>query len=278
MLNRAKVKRLMVIALALLMLQAGGCKTSQTATEVPQTNAPVKETEASSEVVVTATDETNWTGFASISNFSDRIDEATNQLDEAADDVDSFAVMGDMLLMFQLGIMINDAGLEHALNGSQDTYVSDVNEAPNGSGTYTSSITLDNGRYFFGYDFEYKDGGSYYIKLAYSPADKTITAERSHSDGTITQANYVVNNEGLFISYGDSRKDNLKTNKMLICQIGNNVYYAAQVIDEYISEPLPVDILGGLETLPTDWDSFVENFDYQRMLKVEDGKIEFIEE
>ncbi len=33
-----------------------------------------------------------------------------------------------------VGIMINDAALEQALNGSQDTYTSDLREAPNGTG------------------------------------------------------------------------------------------------------------------------------------------------
>ena len=176
--------------------------------------------------------------------------------------------------MYQLGMMINDAGLEQALNGSQDTYVSEIKEAPNGTGTYTSSITLDNGSYFFGYDFTYNDGSSQYVKLSYVPADKTVSAERSHTDGSIAQANYLATDEALFVSYGDSSKDFGKTNQMLVCQVGDNVYYATKMTDDYNSEPLPVDIFG---VSPTDWNSFVANFDYQRMLQVEGGKVEFTE-
>jgi hypothetical protein len=278
---------LVTIVLVLLIFQFSGCKEDTKVNDISENKEVLKETNDSVEVskVGESTKETKvidekadnnaeWNDFASISNFLDLIDQTTNKLDDATGEIDSFAVIGDMILMYQIGVMINDATLEQALNESKDTYISEVNEAPNGSGTYSSSITYDGDSYFFGYDFYYNDGSSYNIKLSYVPSKKTVSAERSHTDGSITQANYVATDKSLFVSYGDSRKDISQTNQMLICQVGNNVYYATKTVEEYNSEPLPIDIFG---VSPTDWDSFATNFDFQRSLKVEDGQVDYIE-
>ena len=241
---------------------------------VPTTQTEKIPTETTVEAASPQKDGDTWKHFSSISNFINLIEEATDKLDDASSDIDSFYIIGDMLFAYQLSGMIHDAGLEHALNGSMDTYVSEIKEAPNGSGTYTSSVTLDGDFYFFGYDFTYNDGKTLYIKLSYNPSLKRIVAERMDSDGKITQAHYFATDEALFVSYGDSQEDRSETNQMLICQVGENVYYAIRKQEAYDSEPLPVDIL---DVMPTDWESFTANFDYQRMLKVEDGQADFIE-
>ncbi len=248
-------------------------------TQESQITVPIEQTEkvpteTTGEEASPQNDGDAWQHFGSISNFTDLIEEATEKLDDASSDIDSFYIIGDMLFAYQLSGMINDAGLEHALNGSKDTYVSEIKEAPNGSGTYTSSVTLDGDFYFFGYDFTYNDGKTLYIKLSYNPSLKRIVAERMYSDGKITQAHYFATDEALFVSYGDSQEDISETNQMLICQVGEDVYYAIRKQEAYDSEPLPVDIL---DVMPTDWEGFAANFDYQRMLKVEAGEVEFIE-
>jgi hypothetical protein len=254
--------------------------TQETPTTVPTTKTEkittgtTGTTGTTSEAASPQKDGDTWTHFDSISNFIDLIEEATDKLDDATSDIDSFSVVGDMLFAFQVSGMIHDAGLEHALNGSKDTYISEIKEAPNESGTYTSSVTLDGDFYFFGYDFTYNDGKTSYIKLSYNPSLKRIVAERMDADGKITQAHYFATDEALFVSYGDSMEDRRETNQMLICQVGEHVYYAIRKQEAYDSEPLPVDIL---DVMPTDWESFAANFDYQRMLKVEDGQAEFIE-
>lgn len=279
-----------IIILVLCVVFISGCQGEQIVNQtthlnptqedqitVPATPAAKPEeltTETTGKTTISQEAQNTWKHFDSISNFIDLIEEATEKLDDATGDIDSFSVIGDMLFAYQVSGMIHDAGLEHALNGSKDTYVSEIKEAPNESGTYTSSVTLDGDFYFFGYDFTYNDGKTSYIKLSYNPSLKRIVAERMDADGKITQAHYFATDEALFVSYGDSMEDRRETNQMLICQVGEHVYYAIRKQQAYDSEPLPVDIL---DVMPTDWESFAANFDYQRMLKAENGQAEFIE-
>jgi hypothetical protein len=287
---KKRIKRVLksAIPIILCVVLVSGCEgkqsvnhtTHQTSTtQEAQITVPATEPEkitigTTSEATITQEVGDTWKYFDSISNFIDLIEEATEKLDDATGDIDSFAVIGDMLLAYQVSGMIHDAAMEQALNGSKDTYVSEIKEAPNGSGTYTSSVTLDGEYYFFGYDFTYNNGKTLYIKLSYNPSLKRIVAERIDGDGKITQAHFFAADEALFVSYGDSHQDTNKTNQILICQVGEDVYYATRLQEAYDSEPLPVDIL---DVMPIDWESFVANFDYQRMLKVEDGQTEFVE-
>ncbi|HPQ48172.1 MAG TPA: hypothetical protein PLP30_12440 [Clostridia bacterium] len=292
MTSKIGIIRLLSILVALLLLftscetgdETSGMDASAKPSEAAArgTDEPSAEPEVTVEPVVTAAPQETQQAqqaavkdFLSIEEFTDLLDEATDRLDDASDSVDSFWIMGDIMFLYQVGLVIDSAVLEHSLNGSRDTYVSEIKDAPNGLGKYSSSITEDEGSYFFGYDIEYNDGGTHSIKMSYVPEKGTISAETNSSDGEVMQANFYKSDDGFFVSYGIGLISANTTSQLLLYSNSDEVHYAIKTVDGIMSEPLPVAVF---DLMPESWEELADGFEFTRMLSVVNGEAKYIEQ
>ena len=281
------MKRIYALLLSLLMvsmlLSACGAPTtaenSETTTQAATAAAP-ETTAAQSEAEAEEEDDPNPAvvdnrNFGSLEDLSDLVDDAIELLDEATSEVDDFSVMGQTMPVYSVNAtIVMSTLLDHAFNGSQESYSYAKTPMASGAGEYEGSLEKEGTVYTWRYNSYLNEGTDTYLTLTYDLSKNFVEIVR---DGNESQTSFAHNqiyqyaDDAFTAVVSEFDSSNKKMSQVVLMGSPGVVKYGYRVVDsEEIT--LPVNLA---ENSATTWDALLNGVEYDFILTYDGDTLEY---
>ncbi|MDF1616873.1 hypothetical protein [Petrocella sp. FN5] len=203
--------------------------------------------------------------FASIVQLSNKFEDFYNVLEEAGEDIDDFAFLGDMMTFSTLQMINADIELEQALHLMADSWEDAKKDMPNGAGQYDSALVKEGDQYHYSYNAYWNSGKVSKTMLTYDPKEKTIDYSRVSDDESDTNRymQQFIDKDGKFyVTYSEKNLANNEGGEIIIFFDGTQASYARNVKIEGYDVTSRLDII--LDK-PNTWEALVKDKIYTTM-------------
>jgi hypothetical protein len=203
--------------------------------------------------------------FASIQQFSNKLEDFYNTTEEAGADIDDFAFLGDMMTFSTLQMINIDVELEQALHLMADSWEDDKKDMPSGAGQYDSALVKEGNQYHYSYNAYWKSGKVSKTMLTYDTKEKTIDYSRESDDESDTNRymQQLIDKDGNFyLVYSEKNLGNREGGEIIIFYDGTQAFYARNVKIENYDVQSRIDII--LDK-PNSWETLVKEREYSTL-------------
>jgi len=218
--------------------------------------------EAVAEIENTVVKEDN---FESIVQFSSKFEDFYNMAEEAGDDIEDFAFLGDMMMVSTLQMINSDAELDQALHLMADSWEDVKKDMPNGAGQYDSILTKEGDQYHYTYHAYWNNGKVTKTTLIYDPKEKTFDYSRESDDEADTNRymqQYIDEKGNFYVAYSEKNRSNGEGEEMIIFYDGSQAFYARNVkVANYDVE----NRMNIISDKPNAWETLVKDKTYSTL-------------
>jgi len=213
--------------------------------------------------------------FASIEQFSNKLEDFYDAVEEAGDDIDNFAFLGDMMTFSTLQMINVDVELEQALHLMADSWEDAKKDMPSGAGQYDSTLVKEGDQYHYRYNAYWNSGKVSKSVLTYDPKEKTIDYSRVSDDESDTNRymQQFIDKDGKFyVTYSEKNLGNGEGGEIIIFYDSNQASYARNV------KIIDYDATGRTDIIldkPNTWEALIKDKAYSTLFIFDGSQVNY---
>ncbi|PKM56379.1 MAG: hypothetical protein CVV00_00350 [Firmicutes bacterium HGW-Firmicutes-5] len=213
--------------------------------------------------------------FESIVQFSDKFEAFYNTVEEAGEDIEDFAFLGDMMMVSTLQMINSDAELDQALHLMADAWEDVKMDMPNGAGQYDSILTKEGDQYHYTYHAYWNTGKVTKTTLIYNPKEKTFDYSRESDDEADTNRymqQYIDENGNFYVAYSEKNRSNGEGEEMIIFYDGTQAFYGRNVKVANYDDANRINIISDR---PNAWETLAKDKTYSTLFIFDGTQVDY---